>query len=166
MGKILTALAVAMLVVLPAAASDKTDKADVLTVLHEWVDGFNKGGDMKAALATCADEGAVIAGTAPYEWRGEGACSKWFVDYDASMKKQEITDAVAILGKLRDIEITGDHAFVVAPVSFTYKTKGKPMKQTGGIWIVALHKGASGWRISGWSFAAGKESPAEAASGK
>ena len=46
MHKLFFALAVAVLAAGPAAA---TDKADVMTVVHHWVDAFNNG-DMKLSL--------------------------------------------------------------------------------------------------------------------
>jgi ketosteroid isomerase-like protein len=162
MGKIFTALALAALAAGPAGASDK---ADVMAVLHQWVDGYNKGGDMKSALATCADQAAIVDSIPPYEWNGAGACAKWLNDYDAFNKTSEVTDASASLGKVRHVEITGDRAYAIFPLTLTYKVKGKPMKETGAIWTVALHKEASGWRITGWSYTAGAEAEVKAAAG-
>jgi hypothetical protein len=47
---------VAVLAAGPAAATDKTD---VMSVIHQWVDGFNKG-DMKSTAAACADQTSII----------------------------------------------------------------------------------------------------------
>jgi hypothetical protein len=33
--------------------------------------------------------------------------------------------------------------------------KGKPMKQSGSLVTVALQKGASGWRMTGWAWSDG-----------
>lgn len=162
MGKIFTALALTALAVGPAAASDK---ADVMAVLHQWVEGFNKGGDMKSALSACADQAAIVDSIPPYAWHGAGACAKWLNDYDAFEKTNEVTEASGSLGKVRHIDITGDQAYVVAPMTLTYKVKGKPMKETGAIWTVALHKEASGWRITGWSYTEGAEAEVKGGTG-
>ena len=48
--------------------------------------------------------------------------------------------------------ISGDHAYVVMPSSYTHKKNGKPVKQTGSMFTLTLQKEASGWRIAGWSW--------------
>jgi ketosteroid isomerase-like protein len=145
------ALAVAALAAEPVAAG-ASEKTEVMAVVHQWVDGFNKG-DTKSALATCADETSIIDDIPPHEWHGAGACSKWANDYDADAKKNDITDGIVTLGKPRHIDVAGDRAYIVVPANFTYKEKGKPMKETGSMVTVALQKGGSGWRIIGWSWA-------------
>lgn len=162
MRKIFIAVAVTLVAVIPAAASDKSD---VVAVLHQLVDGFNKGGDMKEALALFADQVALVDDTPPYEWNGAGAISRWKSDWDKVSKAMEVTESTVKIGKLRDFEIKGDDAYVVVPVSVTYKAKGKPMKDTG-LWTMALHKGASGWRFTGAVYTFGSHSPVETAAGK
>lgn len=151
MNKLLIALAVAVVIAGPTAASEKTD---VMAVIKQFVDGFNKG-DAKSALMTCADQNSIIDDIPPHEWHGAGACSKWFNDYDAEAKKNEITDGIVTLGAPRHVDVTGDRAYAVVPASFTYKEKGKPVKETGSIITVALQKAASGWHITGWAWAKG-----------
>ena len=145
------ALCVAVLAAGPAAASDETD---VMTVVHQWVEGINKG-DMKSALAPCADEVAIIDGFSPYEWHGPGACGKWGSAYDAWVAKDGVTNATMTPGKARHVDVEGAHAYVVLPVSYAFKEHGKPMKQTGTLLTMSLAKGSSGWRIAGWSWADG-----------
>jgi ketosteroid isomerase-like protein len=148
MHKILVALALTFLTAGPAAASDQTD---VMVPVHQFIDGFNKG-DTKAAVATCADEVSIIDEFAPFEWHGAGACSKWANDFDADSKKNGITDAVVTLGKPLHIDVVGDRAYVVAPADFVFKVKGKPTKETSATMTLTLHKGAAGWRITGWAW--------------
>jgi opacity protein-like surface antigen len=149
MRKIWIVLAMVVLVVGLAAASDKTD---VMVPVHQFTDGFNKG-DAKTALAACADQTSIIDDFPPHEWHGAGACSTWANDYEADAKKNGITDGVVTLGTPRHIDITADSAYVVVPVSFTYKQKGKLVKETGSTWTLVLQKGAAGWRITAWAWA-------------
>jgi len=152
MNKMLIGLVVAMLAGGPAVASEKTD---VMAVIQQFVDAFNKG-DMESAVARCADQASIIDDFAPHEWHGAGACSKWGTAYEADAKKNEITDGVVTLGTPRHMEVTANRAYAVIPVdSYTYKVKGKPTKETGSILTVALRKGESGWRITGWAWAQG-----------
>ena len=148
MQKIFVVAAVAVLVAGPAGANEKTD---VMVPVHQFVDGFNKG-DIKSALAACAEQTSIIDEFPPHEWHGAGACSTWANDYDADAKKNGITDGIVTLGNPRHVNITGDRAYVVVPANFTYKQKGKPAKETGSMLTISLQKAAAGWRMTGWAW--------------
>lgn len=135
----------------PVGASDKTN---VMMVVRQGVDSFNKG-DTKAFSAACADQGAIIDSIPPHEWHGSGMCSQWMDAFNAWTMKNGITETHLTEGKARHIDIIQDYAYVVLPMGFTYKDHGKPMKQTGSLEIFSLAKGNSGWRISGWAWADG-----------
>ena len=148
------ALAVTVFVaLLPAAAQTPASAtADVMAVVRQFVDGFNKG-DMKVLSSTCADQAAIIDEFPPHAWLGTGACAKWSSDFDADARKNGITDAVVTLGKPLHVDATPDRAYVVVPADYAYKQKGKPVKEIGSILTIALQKSAAGWRITGWSWA-------------
>jgi hypothetical protein len=148
MRRIWIVLAVAILAVGVAAASDN---AEVMATVHQFVDGFNKG-DVKSALATCAEQTSIIDEFPPHEWHGAGACATWAQDYEADAKKNGITDPIVTLGKSRVVDVTADRAYLVFTTDYTYKQNGKPMKETGSTFIFALQKGDSGWRITGWAW--------------
>ena len=150
MHKLPFALSLAIAFAAPAVASDQTD---VMVPIHQFVDGFNKG-DAKSALAACADETSIIDEFAPHEWHGAGACAKWANDYETNAKKDGITDGVVRLGKPRHVDVTGDRAYVVIPTDYAYKQNGKAKKETKAAFAFALQKSATGWRITGWSWAA------------
>jgi len=151
MRRIFVALAVAAVAVLPAAPAAASEKTDVMVPLHQFIDGFNKG-DLKTALAQCAEQTSIIDEFPPHEWHGSGACSTWVNDFDADAKKNGITDGMVTLGKPRHVDITADKAYVVVPANYTYKQKGKPMKEMGSTLTVALQKAAAGWRITRWAW--------------
>lgn len=148
MGRILIALALGLFAKAPAVAAQQ---ADVMVVVRQFVDGFNKG-DVKSAVAACAAETSIIDEFPPHEWHGPGACAKWAADYDANAKKDGITDGIVTLTTPKHVTVTGDRAYVVIPSNYEYKQPGKAMKQTGSMFTFALHKGAAGWRITGWSW--------------
>ena len=150
MHKTFIAVAIAVMAAGPAFAA--SEKADVMAPVKQFVDGFNKG-DVKSALATCAEQTSIIDEFPPYEWHGAGACSTWANDFDADAKKNGITDTVVTLGTPRHVDITGDRAYVVVPTNYTYKQKGKPMKEIGSTMTLSLQKVAAGWRITGWAWA-------------
>jgi hypothetical protein len=141
-------LAAVALVAGPAAGSDKTD---AMVPVHQFVDGLNKG-DIKSAVAACAEQASIIDEFPPHEWHGAGACSKWANDFDADAKKNAITDGVVKLGNASHIDINADRAYVVVPADYTFKMKGKEVKEVGSTLTVALQKGAAGWRIIAWTW--------------
>ena len=150
MYKLLVATAMGVFAAGPAAATEQTD---VMVPVHQFIDGFNKG-DVNSALATCAEQTSIVDEFPPHEWHGAGACAKWAGDYEANAKKEGITDGVVTLGKPRHVDVTGDRAYVVVPAGYTFKQKGKAMKETNAVMALSLQKTAAGWRITGWAWAA------------
>jgi ketosteroid isomerase-like protein len=151
MHKIFIELAVIVLAAASAASAAASDKQDVMAVVQQWVDAFNKD-DSNMQVATCAAETSIIDDMPPHEWHGAGACAKWKNDLDAFAKKLAVTGLTAATMKPRHVDVSAESAYVVVPVNLTYKQRGKDMKDTG-LFTVALHKGASGWRITGWAWA-------------
>ena len=150
MRKLSFALTILISATAPAFASDKTD---VMVPIHQFVDGFNKG-DVNSALAACSDETSIIDEFPPHEWHGAGACAKWADDYVANAKKDAISDGVVTMHKASHVTVSGDRAYVVVPADYAWKQKGKPMKETRAAFSFALQKGAGGWKITAWSWAA------------
>lgn len=149
MNKVFIAFAVAFLAVGSTFASDQSD---VTALVKRFVDAFNKG-DAKAAAATCVDSVVIIDEFPPYIWQGEGAFSKWLTDYSADAEKNVITDGIVTLGKPKHVDVSGNRAYLVTPVNYAFKQKGKPVKETGSTLTVALEKGATGWLCAGWAWA-------------
>jgi hypothetical protein len=120
---------------------------------------------MKAVLATCGDTISIVDDFPPYEWHGAGACGKWSSDFDAFGKANEITTQAVTLGKPRHIDITADRAYAVVPVTYTFTTKGKPMKQSGSLITVTLQKVGSGWHLNTWAWSDGTQAEVKPATG-
>jgi ketosteroid isomerase-like protein len=153
MHRILIAFALAMLLQGTTTAQERgaQEKSAVMAPVHQFVDAFNKG-DAKTAAALCATEASIIDEFPPHEWIGAGACTKWMSDYDADAKKEGVSDGSVTLGTPRHVDITADRAYVVVPADYTFKQKGKVVKETGSMLTIALRKGASGWRIVAWAW--------------
>jgi len=143
------ALAVAALAVLPTAASAQTD---VMVPVRQFVDAFNKG-DSTTAAATCADQVSIIDEFPPHEWHGAGGCMTWMHAYNVDAEKNGITDGIVTLGTPSHIDLSTDRAYVVVPANYIFKKKGKPVREIGSILTLALRKGSTGWRITGWAWA-------------
>ncbi len=127
-------------------------QADVMKSVNQFIDGFNKG-DTKSALDVFAKQVSVTDDFAPYHWEGSTAMSKWMADYGAAAKKLSLTDPFVKLGKPKHVDIVGSQAYVVTPADYTYKLKGKPVKEAGAVMTVVLHKEKSGWLITAWTWA-------------
>jgi hypothetical protein len=151
MQKILIALA---MVVLAAATTVASDKTDVMTLVRQFVVGFNKG-DTTSAAGACAEQTSIIDEFPPYEWHGAGGCSRWMNDYDADARKNGISEGVVTLGRPRHIDVTEDRAYVVVPANYIFKKKGKLVKEIGSLLTIALQKGDAGWHITGWTWSKG-----------
>lgn len=148
MRRIWILIAVVALMAMPAAASETTD---VMATVHQFVKAFNQG-DMNTIASTCAEESYIIDEFPPHEWHGAGACRQWMDDFEADARKNGMTDGKVTLGTPRHVDVTGDRAYVVVPASFTYKQKGKTVRELGSLLTVVLAKGQSGWRIIAWAW--------------
>ena len=120
MNRIIIALGVSALTAGSALASDKSD---ITAVLNQWNDA-----EVAKSIATCAEDASVMDDIPPYEWHGAGACASWAKDYDAFAQKNGMTDANGTIGKPRQIIITGDRAYAVAPATFSFTKDGKRVK--------------------------------------
>jgi len=128
-----------------------SDQSDVLAVVHSWVKAFNAG-DPKSAAALCTDDAVVIDVLAPYRWTAPGACGAWVEAFGAWIKENEAVLGKTRLGKVRYVEVTGQHAYLDVAASFTMTVKGKPASGRG-TWTFAMRKSGGHWQIEGWSWA-------------
>lgn len=149
MHKILIALTLVLIATGSTFAVD--GKKEVMQPVHQFVDSLNKG-DTRKMVTACAEQTSIIDEFPPHEWHGVDACLNWANDYNADAQKNGITDGAVKLGTPRHIDIAGDKAYVVVPANYTFKQKGKLVREIRATFTVALHKGESGWRITGWSW--------------
>lgn len=131
------------------ATGATSDSAAVVAVVHQFVDGFNKG-SVATELATCTPTAAIIDDFAPYVWR---SCADWAQAYDAWATQNNVTKGTVTLGKPREAYVTGNVAYVVNPADYAYTQRGKTVSMPGCTWTVVLKKSAGRWRISGWTWA-------------
>src|SRR5688572_23732744 len=106
----------------------------LMAPITKFVDAFNKG-DMAGAAAThVADaETFILDEVPPFMWVGAKAFEAWAAALDADAKQQGMTEPTVKLGTATRAEVSGDHAYVVAPVTFTFKAKGVPMREAAQI---------------------------------
>jgi hypothetical protein len=88
----------------------------------------------------------------PFVWQGKDACVRWNTDLEAFNKSIGLTPEGMKRGKPRRIDVSGNYAYVVVPVDYTYTEQGKAGMEKGALLTVALRKEAAGWRITGWAW--------------
>ena len=139
------------LMALGQGSTSSADQKAAMAVVQQFTDAFNKG-DTKAAAAACAEQTSIIDEFPPHVWHGAGGCARWMADFDADAKKNGITDGNVKLATPKHVDVTADRAYIVVPADYTYKMKGKPVKETASLLTVALQRSAGGWKITGWSW--------------
>jgi len=142
MHKVVIALVMSVLTAGSALASEKDD---IMAVLRQWSSGA------AGTVAVCADDAAVIDDIPPFEWHGPGACSRWQKDNDAYLR-QGISDETFTTGNPQQLIISGDRAYTVLPITYTFTQNGKHVTEQATGTLV-LRKTAAGWRIAAWTWA-------------
>ena len=144
------ALTIVFTLAISSTSALASGKADVTAAVHRFFDNLDDR-TLQTALATCDSPVSIIDEFPPHEWHGPAACSDWWKAYKAYNEKNGITDTDAKLGTPWNVDITGDRAYFVAPMTYTFKQHGKPVKETASF-AVSLKRTQTGWRITGWAF--------------
>lgn len=133
-----------------ARAAD--DKAEALATVKAFDNAFNSG-DAKAALGLCTTDAVIVDDFPPYLWRGDDTCKTWLDGLTEFDKQAGITDEKVTLGAPWRVSVTGGRAYIVLPATYTHKTKGKSVVESGAVFTCSLQKTTAGWRITGWAWA-------------
>jgi ketosteroid isomerase-like protein len=145
----LAALALPM----PALAQNAAVEAPI----KAFADAFNKG-DMVAAAALHDKSVTIVDEVAPYSWSGPNGFAGWLEALGKETSALGKTDeAVAFGAPTREL-VEGAQAYAIVPVTYTYKQKGVAMVEKAQI-TFTLHRTASGWKISGWTWTGPDPSP-------
>ncbi len=149
--KVTIAVVLVMVAAGLAVAAENPEQAATMKTVNQFVDGFNRA-DTKAMLATCAHQTSIIDDFPPHAWQ---ACAAWLNDFNAWAKKNGVTDGKVTLGDPKHVDITGNRAYVVVPVTFTSKHNGEPTNEAGSMLTLVLQKSTAGWRITAWTWTMG-----------
>ncbi|MEI9990968.1 MAG: nuclear transport factor 2 family protein [Rhizomicrobium sp.] len=139
--------AAALLVAVPAAASDKGDLA---AAVNAYNDTLNKN-DFPGAAAYYAPSPSIIDEFSPHAWSGANAFAQWGADYGVFAKAQQMTEPFVVLAKPTHVLIEGDRGYAVFPANFTFKRAGKPVREPG-VMTFAMQKIDGKWKIAGWTW--------------
>jgi len=141
----------AALVAFPALAHAGPAEDAVLAPVKKFTAALSAG-DEKAAAALMTASPSITDEFAPFHWEGKTAIADWFAGDGADMKANGVTDDHVSIGKPLHVMISGDHAYVVAPMTYTYLMHGKKTVETA-LFTVAEVKTGGSWLIATWSYA-------------
>jgi hypothetical protein len=127
-----------------------SDKTDVVDAVNRYLNNLDTD-TIQTAVAMCDAEVSILDEFPPHAWHGPTACADWYKGLLAYNKKSGITDGDATLGKAWTVDVTGDRAYFVTPMTYTYKQNGKSVKETA-TFSVALKRTEAGWRITSWAY--------------
>ena len=144
-----TILIIVLALVMSSSSAFADDKTDVVAAVNRFL--HNSGDNTEKALSVCDSPVSIIDEFPPHEWHGPTACADWWKAFNAYNEKNGITDGDAPLGTPWTVDITGDRAYFVAPMTYTYKRQGKPVKESAAF-AVALKRTQAGWRITAWAY--------------
>jgi len=148
-------LTVTLMVVLAFAicsrATFAADKNEVVDAVNRYLSNLETD-KIQTAVAMCDPEVSILDEFPPHAWHGPTACADWWKELLAYDEKSGITNGDATLGKPWTVDVTGDRAYFVAPMTYTYKQNGKSVKESASF-AVALKRTQAGWRITSWTYA-------------
>jgi len=148
MKKVILALAIFTLL---APAASAAGSNNVTAPIHQFIDGFNTGDVQSAYAAYASGDILIIDEFAPHRWTGPHAAQDWAADYDKHAKATGVTDGSVKYGAPTRSEVEGEVAYVILPTIYTYKEKGKPMREEGQMtFVLRAEQGA--WKITAWTW--------------
>jgi ketosteroid isomerase-like protein len=142
------AWAAVLALVVAEAPGSAASGSGAMAIVRQFLDAFNRD-DVAAMAATCAPQTAILDDFPPHTWQ---SCAAWAKSLGTFDKASGNTWGTVTIGAPWHDDVTGNVAYVVVPASFAYKSRGKPVNETGAVWTLALEKTAAGWRITAWAW--------------
>jgi len=143
-------LIVVLALVMSSSSAFADDKTDVVAAVNRFLDNLGDN-TLEKALSVCDSPVSIIDEFPPHEWHGPTACADWWKALNTYNEKNEITEGSATLGTPWNVDVTGDRAYYVAPMTYIYKQHGKSVKESAAF-AVALKRTQAGWRITAWAY--------------
>ena len=113
---------------------------------------FNAGDNAKTAALSSSDGVVIVDEFMPHLWTGKSSFARWIADYNKDASAKGITDPSVSMDAPLVNTITGDVAYLVCPMTYTYKLKSVPMREPARMAMV-LHKEDAVWRFVSWTWA-------------
>jgi ketosteroid isomerase-like protein len=151
-------VAIALSMFLISASAAFANDAAVDATIKAFGDAFNKG-DMKAAKALHTASPVIVDEVPPHLWTGAKAFDSWGADLGKSEAAEGRSGGKVTMGTPSREVISGNHAYVVVPTTYTFQQKGQTMREAAQM-TLALDKDASGaWKIASWTWTGPEAKP-------
>jgi len=125
--------------------------------IQKMEQGFNTGNlDLVRSVHVAAP--TIIDEPPPFAWSGPGSLDRWLGDLAKEEATTGKTEGKVDLGTPIRETVNGDRAYVVTPSAYTFKQKGKTMRETGTITFVLVKAGAE-WKIESWVWTSPEAAP-------
>lgn len=140
-------VAAVLLAASEAPAADRAVEAPIRTM----VAAFN-GGDVALAKSVHVAAPMILdEPIAPFTWSGATAFDDWLAALAKSEAASGKTGGKVALGAVTRASVMSDHAYVVAPSTYTFQQAGRAMRETGTM-TFALVKQGPDWKIQAWTW--------------
>jgi hypothetical protein len=140
------------IVAVASFCSAATPPADSpIAPVKAFLEGFNRGDINAVSAAQRGTTLAIMDEVPPHLWLGARAVDAWMSSLNAYDKAHGRTDGAVTMSAPQVTTVEGASAYVVAPAVYTFKEKGRPMREAATM-TFALHHAASGWKITGWTW--------------
>ena len=116
-----------------------------------FLSAFNAGDNAKAGALASPSGLVIVDEFAPHLWTGKSAFTTWMADYDKDAKAKGITEPKVTMDAPLVNTISGDVAYLVCPMTYTYKQKGVSMREPARMAMV-LHKEGTVWKFMSWTW--------------
>lgn len=131
--------------------------AGVEATVKSFADAFNKG-DLKAAKALHTAVPLIVDEVPPHVWSGANAFDQWGADLAKSEAAEGKSGGQVTIGAPTREVVSGDHAYVISPTTYTFKQKGQTMRETAQMTLVMMRE-PTGWKIASWTWTGPEAKP-------
>ncbi len=122
----------------------------VMQPINKFIASLNTG-DTKATVSTMTATQSITDEFAPYHWVGPNALTSWLAGDAADMKAHGVSNGSIAIDKPLTLSISGEHAYVVVPTTYSYNAKGQKTTEKA-LFTMSLEKTGAGWLIGSWSY--------------
>lgn len=151
-------IAIALSVILFSVSAAHANDAAVDATIKAFGEAFNKG-DMKAAKALHTTSPVIIDEVPPHFWSGAKAFDSWGADLGKSEAAEGRSGGQVTMGTPNREVISGNHAYVIVPTTYTFQQKGQTMREAAQM-TLSLDKDAAGaWKIASWTWTGPEAKP-------
>ena len=134
-----------------AAASPALADPVVQAPIRAMATAFNKGDVPAAKAAHVAAPTILDEVAAPFAWSGPTAFDDWIATMGRTETERGRTGGQVELGPATRETVDGNSAYVIVPSRYTFRQRGRKMRETGSMTFVLTRVGAA-WKIQSWSW--------------